>query len=435
MKKYFVYFLTLALFFVSRGAFAALELELTQGMNAAQPIAVVPFAGQGNDSGDSIAAIVQTDLKNSGRFNTLAMDRMTEFPAQVGAVNFETWKRTGAENLVIGSVKAVGGQYQVNFSLIDVFKGSSNSDPVIINKQYVVSKHELRRLAHHISDIVYQQLTGIKGVFSTRIAYVLVERQSNGRAKYVLNVADVDGYNPRPLLTSNEPIMSPAWAPDGKKLAYVSFENKKASIYSQDVNSGSRQLLTSFPGINGAPAWAPDGRRMAVVLSKSGAPKIYLFDLNTHQLQQLTDGNSIDTEPKFSPDGRSIVFSSDRGGSLQVYKLALGSAKVQRLTFDGRYNASPSFTPDEKSIVVLHGNQNQYNVALQGLGGGGLSILTHSGNNSSPTVAPNGQMILYANNSGNRGELGIVSADGRIRIRVPAPEGNVQEPAWSPFMG
>ncbi len=400
---------------------AVLEIELTQGVNNALPIAVIPFASQ--DSGN-ITGIISNDLKNSGRFSLVDTSGM---PAD--RIDFDRLKVQKIEALVTGQVKAVGySQYSVMFRLFDVYNKNK-----LFEKEYTVKQDQLRKLAHHISDVIYQQLTGDRGIFSTKIAYILVERQGR-KAKYNLQVADSDGYNSHTLLTSKFPLMSPSWSPDGKNLAYVSFEGHRAAIYLQDIVTGKRKILTKFPGINGAPAWSPDGRRIALVLTQTGYPKIYVFDLATGSLDRLTDDWHIDTEPSWSPDGKSLIFTSNRGGGPQIYQVDTTSKHVKRLTFSGSYNAKASFTPKGDAIVMLHQEGEMFTIAHEDLKSSRVSLLTRSGLNESPSIAPNGKMVVYATNSNGRGMLAEVSIDGRVKLLLPAGQGEVQEPAWSPFL-
>lgn len=401
----------------------AVELELTQGINSALPIAIDSFQQQGQY--ENIAEVLAHDLNFSGQFRIVAgpSDRNLSF-------NTGSLRRMGADTLVKGEVHAkANGLYEVSFDLIDVV----NQGQTLLSRNYTVNPARFRALAHHIADEVYQKLTGEKGIFSTRIAYILVKNKQ-GKKQFSLEIADADGHNPHSLLVSPEPLMSPSWSPDGKKIAYVSFEKKRSQIYVIAIETGKRQLITSFPGINGAPAWSPDGKQLAVVLSKGGNPNIYLVDLNNGRMKQLTDSYGIDTEPSFAPDGKSLIFTSGRGGAPQIYQLFLDSGKQQRLTFDGNYNARPSFTADQKHIVMIHRNRRGFNIGVFDLKRALLEEVTSSSMDESPSLAPNGRLILYATNYKNRGVLGIVSIDGRIKLRLPAREGDVQEPAWSPFV-
>lgn len=401
----------------------ALDLELTQGINAALPIGISSF---GSDSQASLVnEVVRHDLEMSGQFRII----------QPYVFNQEqpiaAWQRAGADSVLKGRVTSLGGdRYEVSFELLD----AALQGRLLVGQKYTVTSQQIRALAHHISDAVYYKLTGDKGVFSTHIAYVLVQRAPD-KTRYSLEVADMDGYHPQSLLISSEPIMSPTWSPDGRQIAYVSFEKKRAQIFSVEVATGRRRLLTDFPGINGAPAWSPDGRQMAVVLSKSGNPKIYTIDLASGNMKQLTFGDAIDTEPRYAPDGRSILFTSGRGGSPQIYRLNLADGAIARVSYDGNYNARASYTPNQQAVVMLHRLDRQFNIAVQQLPGSQILPITNSPMDESPSVAPNGRLILYATHDGQRGVLAMVSIDGRIKLRLPSREGDVQEPAWSPFVG
>ncbi len=401
----------------------ALDLELTQGINSALPIAINSF---GSDAGaQEIGQIIQNDLTLSGQFKIVSGPDGANAQSSVA-----TLRQLGADSVVVGNVNRVGNRYEVSFKLADAVANGNT----LLSKTYQINSNEIRPLAHHISDEVYQKLTGERGIFSTRIAYISVQRNAQ-RTRYSLEVADADGHNPQSLLVSPEPIMSPSWSPNGREISYVSFEKKRAQIFTVSVETGKRRLITSFPGINGAPAWSPDGRHLAVVLSKSGTPKIYNVDISNGSMKQLTFGDSIDTEPRFSPDGQSLLFTSGRGGSPQIYRLSLANGQISRVTFEGNYNARASYTPDMKNIVMLHREDRQFNIGLQSVSGGPVSNLTFSGRDESPSVSPNSRLVLYATHYQDRGVLGIVSIDGRIRMRLPAREGDVQEPAWSPYLG
>lgn len=416
-------------------AHATLDLELTQGVSSAIPIAVSAFT---NDSAavvpgnQAISQIISNDLNNSGQFR---VKKTPDNSADAGNVNFTYWRGQNVNDVVLGKVTALSdGKYQVQFRLIGLYPQAP-----LLNDSFTTSQAGLRTVAHHISDLIYQKLTGMPGVFNTKIAYVLVNRKPGllGRhikSEYRLEVADIDGFNPQTLLTSSQPMMSPSWAPDGKNIAYVSFENHEAAIYLQNIYNAHRQLVTRFPGINGAPAFSPDGRKMALVLSLTGSPKIYFLDLSSKKLTQMTQGNSIDTEPSFSPDGKAMIFTSNRGGGPQIYRYTFATGQTDRITFSGDYNARALYLPDGQGIVMMHREGGLFSIAYQNLTSGQLRTLTPAGSDESPSLAPNGQMIVYATDTADHGLLAMVSTNGRIKLKLPARDGGVQEPAWSPFL-
>lgn len=432
MRNILASLLAVAVMALSSSASAILSMELTQGVAGAVPIAVVPFANAGQMPLD-VSAVVGTDLQNSGRFKVYGKSALSEFPSDAGSVSAEYFRKLGTDNIVVGKITSLGGdRYDVSFELLDLYHGKG-AENVVLKKNYKVSGRELRAVSHHISDLVYESITGVRGVFSTRIAYVVIQKGAKGK-RYILEVSDMDGYNPRPMLNSPEPVMSPSWSPDGKKVAYVSFENRRAGIYLQDVHSGSRQLISEFPGINGAPAWSPDGRKIALVLSKSGSPNIYIMDVASRQLTQLTNDFYINTEPAWSPDGRTLLFTSNRSGGPQIYQINVGSKAVTRVTYDGNYNARPAFTPDGNHVALIHSVSGLYKIGMLDLDSGTMRVLTSKTTDSaSPSVAPNGSMVLYDTRSGGRNMLGMVSSDGRVQLLLPARNGDAQDPAWSPF--
>lgn len=421
MRK-FLFFVTIFCLFMCRITYATLELELTQGVDSALPIVILPFfASPGTHNiADNIRAVISKDLQNSGRFRFVNSD--------TGNLNYDYWRAQKINNILTANIQQVSNtDLKVFFELHDVY-----GKTILFSQQFIISAREARSLAHHISDLIYEKLIGVKGIFSTRLCYILVQRIPGKSPQYKLEVADADGYNPHALLTSSQPIMSPAWSPDGKYIVYVSFENNRSAIYKQEVATGRRQFITKFPGINGAPAWSPDGQKMALVLTSTGDPKIYILDLATNKLTQITTGWSLDTEPSWAPDGKSLVFTSNRSGGPQIYKIDLGDRNIQRLTYAGVYNARPSFSKDGKNLVMLHQDGNVFTVAVQNLDSGRLTILTRSEFDESPSFAPNGSMIVYASNFQGHSVLAEVSVDGRVRLRLPEQNGEVQEPAWGP---
>jgi len=401
----------------------AVNLELTQGVNKALPIGIDGF-GKSTEA-RSLVSVIDRDLRLSGQFKLIPAPRSWS-----EETSLNIWQDLGVDSVLLGKITPTEDKhYKVDVELLDV---AARGEPLLV-QSYQVGPKELHALAHHISDEVYQKLTGIRGVFSTRIAYISVKRKRN-KEQYALEISDMDGSNPHSLLISPDPIMSPAWSPDGREIAYVSFEKKRAQIFIVAVETGARRLVTDFPGINGAPAWSPDGKQLAVVLSKGGAPKIYSVDLTSGKMTQLTFGGSIDTEPRFASDGNSLLFTSGRGGAPQVYRLNLADGAVKRMTFEGNYNARASYTPDLRQMIMLHREDKNFNIGVQSLDTGRVTVLTDSPADESPSLAPNGRFVIYATHVHDRGVLAMVSLDGRVQLAFPAGDGDIQEPAWSPFI-
>ncbi len=410
---------------------APLTIEITESEIGALPIAVVPFGWQGGGRAPSedIASIVDADLKRSGRFKTMPAKDMIALPHTGADVDFRDWKVLGMESLVVGQVKPNGvGGYLVRFQLFDVFKGEQ-----LAGYSIPTTARDLRATAHHISDLIYEKLTGQRGAFATRIAYITSVAQPTGKRKIVLQVADADGHHPQTIVTSTEPLMSPAWSPDGLKLAYVSFEKGRPSIFVQEVYTGKRQRVASFKGINGAPAWSPDGRKLALTLSKDGNPDIFILDLAKRTLQPLTRHYAIDTEPAWSPDGRHIIWTSDRGGRPQIYRMPSGGGKAERITFEGKYNARASYSPDGKLITMVTQVGSDFRIGVLDLASSQLQVLSEGALDESPSFAPNGSMVIYAIKVRGQGELAAVSVDGRVKQRLALQVGDVREPAWAPY--
>lgn len=425
--------LTIALVWLglAGGAGAELRIEISEGTEAAIPIAVVPFGWTGPGAAPfDVAGLVAADLARSGRFAPLPAADMLQRPTVGRDVDFDDWRILDVDTVIIGQVQPAGAdEFTIQFQVFDVLRGKQ-----ILGYRQPSSRRALRATSHRVADMIYEELTGVPGVFSTRIAYVTVTGQP-GSQTYRLVVADADGANARVLVESDEPLMSPAWSPDGRKLAYVSFESDNSEIYVQDLRSGTRQRVSGRRGVNSAPAWSPDGRRLALTLSRDdGNLDVYTLELASQVLSRLTERASIDTEAAWSTDGRHVLFTSDRSGGPQIYRVpADGRGTPERLTFEGSYNARPRMSPAAAQLTVVHNDRGNYRIATFDLDRGVLRILTDGALDESPSFAPNGETLIYATREGTRGVLATVSVDGRVRQRISALEGDVREPAWSPF--
>ncbi len=416
--------LPLAAALFATAASAQLSIEITGGGANRLPIAIVPFAGEGAIQ-PGIVAIVRADLERSGLFRVIDSPQAALQLTEASAVNFPEWRSRTADALVLGSVGVLpDGRFEVRFRVFDVVKQA-----VLGGVAYTLNRNQVRATAHRISDYIYEKLTGEKGVFSTRIAYV-VKRGP----RYELQIADADGAGEETALASLEPIISPAWSPDGRRLAYVSFEQKKPVVYVHSLQSGQRQVAANFKGSNSAPAWAPDGSRLAVALSREGGSQIFSVNPDGSGVRRLMSSAGIDTEPVFSPDGQFIYFTSDRGGSPQIYRMPAAGGEAQRVTFEGTYNVSARISPDGKSLAYISRNSGKFQVAKLDLAARQVQILTDSDKDESPSFSPNGRMILLATVLGGRGVLSAVSADGRVKQRLTVSSGDVREPAWGPFV-
>ncbi len=421
--RYFLASIGLLLTLLCANARAQLSIDITGGGANQIPIGVLRFAGEGALP-QSISDIVEADLQRSGRFRMLFAGNVDPLPAEVAQVNFGDWKNRNADALVIGSVvRLADGRFEARFRLLDVPKQTQ-----IGGVAFTLSAQQVRATAHRIADVVYEKLTGDRGVFSTRIAYVVKQG-----SRYELQIADADGAGAQTALASREPIISPAWSPDGTRLAYVSFENKKPVVYVHSLVSGQRQAVANFKGSNSAPAWSADGKQLAVVLSKDGGSQMYLIGADGSNPRRITNSGSIDTEPFFAPDGQSIYFTSDRGGSPQIYHMSASGGEATRVTFDGSYNVSPRVSSDGKTLIYIARDGGRFQLKSLDLVSKQGQVLTDGQHDESPSFAPNGKMILYATQINNRGSLAAVSSDGRVKQRLSVQAADVREPAWGPF--
>ncbi len=415
--------------FASPLAFAELTIVIDKGIKAATPIAIVPFEWRSSaQQTEDVASIVDNNLLISGLFSAMERDNMLSLPGVNSKIFFRDWRLSSMDYLVVGEVTDSDeiNQLQINFKLFDVINGRE-----LLNSSVNTAPNQLRIGAHKLSNQIYEKITGIEGVFDTRILYV-GDEQINGKSKYKLLVSDQDGKRASQIITSDEPLMSPTWSPDAKQVAYVSFETGRAAIFSQELATGKRQQLTNFVGINGSPNWSPDGKKLAMVLSKDGNPEIYVLTLATGKFSRITNHFSIDTEPNWTPDGKHIIFTSDRGGKPQIYKVNIGTKKTERITFRGDYNARSRLSRDGRYLVMVHGKGNKFHVAVQDLETDKFLIVTETTQDESPSIAPNGAMVMYATKEKGKGILGVVSLDAGIRYHLPAKSFDAREPAWSP---
>ncbi|HSE00543.1 MAG TPA: Tol-Pal system beta propeller repeat protein TolB, partial [Burkholderiales bacterium] len=388
------------------------------------PVAVVPFRAEGGLA-QPVTPVIASDLARSGLFRTVDSGGLNPLPHEPQDLNYSVWRARGADAVVIGAISPLSdGRYDVRFRLMDVAKQQQ-----LAGFAYTASAAQLRLTAHRIADVIYETLTGAKGVFSTRVAYIVKKGK-----RYELQVADADGYGAQTVRWSDEPILSPTWSPDGTRLAYVSLERKKPVVYVQSLTTGKYQAVANYWGSNSAPAWSPDGKTLAVVLSKEGGSQIFFINSEGKgEPRRITFSAAIDTEPNFSPDGSLMLFTSDRGGSPQIYGMPVTGGDARRLTFEGTYNVSPRFSPDGKSFTFIQRNGGRFNVAVQDLTTRQVQVLTDGVIDESPSFAPNGRMILYATEVRGRGVLSAVSSDGRVKQRLTEEAGDVREPAWGPY--
>ncbi|NND89915.1 MAG: Tol-Pal system beta propeller repeat protein TolB [Granulosicoccus sp.] len=410
-------------------AHAVIEIEITQGGDNAIPIAIVPFGWSGSgEAPEDIAAIVDADLQRSGNFAPLNRQDLVARPVSGDVPRYANWRLSGADFLLIGGMRVAGAGYVVEFQLYDVLQQA-----LLTGFSFQVTDQTLRSAAHQISDEVYEEILGIPGAFNTQIAFVSVAGQTGNRT-YQLQLADADGENPQAMLTSPRPILSPAWAPDGIRIAYVSFENRtQSAIYIQDRQQGSRVKVISRQGINGAPSWSPDGTQLALTLSYEGNADIYVLQIDTGQLRRISDSDAIDTEAVWL-DNDTLIFTSDRSGAPQLYEVSARGGRASRITFEGKYNASATVSPDGSTVAFVHGAGPGFQIGLIDRASGLFQTLTQGTLDESPSFSPNGQMIIYATEKDGRGTLGAVSLDGSVVQSLSLNDGgSVREPAWSPY--
>lgn len=407
---------------------AALQVDITESADSTVPIAISPFGSDGGNLPVDIADVASNDLASTGLFDVLDRNNMVARPSKPEQVNYSNWRASSVDNLVVGSVESNGrGGYKLRFDILDVYQGHS-----IASFSLTAGRNQLRDAAHTVANLIYEEFIGKKGYFLSQISYITVANEG-GRQRFRLLVSDYDGSNPATVYSSRDPILSPAWSPDGKRLAYVAFDVKRGrtSLRVQDLRTGNIREISSREGINGAPAWSPDGNRLAMTLSYRGSPDIYVYNLNTNQMTQVTNNGAIDTEPTWSPDGNHIAFTSDRAGQPQIYRMRSDGSQVERLTFSGQSNQRADYSPDGKAIAMVQKSDNGFRVAVRDLETNNMRIVSEGPLDDSPNFAPNGQAIIYAK-QGRGSELATVSIDGKVRTRL-SQSGEVRAPAWGPL--
>lgn len=429
-------FLSLLMMLYSTSALAELSIQITQGVDNPIPIAVVPFSWEGSGVlSEDVAQIVINDLEQVGEFRSLPRGNMLSMPSEEREVFYRDWRVLAQDYLLVGKIDRTPGSQlvQVQYEFFDI-----NRELKLAGEVLTGSVTQLRDIGHEISNVIYESVTGTRGAFTTQILYIVADYGASGNVSYRLEKADYDGQRAQVLLESAEPIMSPSWSPDGQDVAYVSFETDLPRIYIQNIATGQRRQITNYPNINSSPVFSPDGTKLAMVLSKDGSPDIYVQDLVSNELIRLTDHPAIDTEPSWTTDGRSIVFMSDRTGQPQIYQMELGAAsyQVERLTYDCFQCLKAKYLPDGVNLVHVRRETRQdpnYQISILNIDTLRTIPLTDTALDESPSIAPNGSMIMYATKFAGRGVLDAVSIDGRVKFRLPSSRGDVREPAWSPF--
>ena len=432
MRKHALLLVLLAATGFVPAAAQELEIDIFNGQVIRAPVAVVPFGWEGDGASAplDVASIIAADLYRSGRFDPKAEEDMLQKPTSGAEIDFDDWTTLKVQAVVVGTVEQTGANaYSVQFQLFDPYRQSQ-----LVGYRMPASRGTMRRVAHRLADMIYEELTGVAGVFATRVAYVSTQGDGDDKI-YRLVVADYDGENEHVIMESADPIMSPAWSPDSRRLAYVSFEGNRSSIFVQQLRTGNRTQVSSEPGINGAPSFSPDGRQLVLTLGGlDGNLDLYVVDLTTREKRRLTTHRAIDTEGTWSPDGRYIYFTSDRAGGPQIYRLPAAGGTPERITFEGSYNARPRLSPDGKKLAVLYNDRGNYRIGVVDLRNRSLIVLSTGSQDESPSFAPNSDILIYATRqSGGNGVLETVSADGQIRQRMASGQGDVREPVWSPF--
>lgn len=435
MKKLLLVLLAVSL---SRIATAELTIEITKGSDAALPIAVVPFANKtGLPITQNVSLIISNDLQRSGDFDTLPVSRMLSLPESMSQMHYRDWRMLGQSYVLVGNIEYIEAtkKYDISYELIEVVTQARMAGEIVST-----TERGLRKVAHYISDVVYEKIMGVQGAFSTKIAYITQKQLTKTKQEYRLQVADADGHGEFTLFKSHEPMLSPAWSNDGQHLAYVSFHSGRPAIYIQHVGSSHQRKITGFPGLNDSPMWSPDDASLLMTLSKDGNAELYKYDLATSRIDRLTNHYRIDTEGSWSPDGKKVVFTSDRGGQTQIYQMRLSDLSPQRLTFSGSYNARPRYSRDGESIYFVHkpdarnGKSTGFHIAAIDIKSGEQRVLTSTVLDESPSLSPNGRMIIYSTLRGDKKVLAVVSVDGGAKYFIPSSHGDVLEPAWSPFL-
>lgn len=410
---------------------ADIKIIITDGINAAKPIAVVPFKWTGSGAPpQNIQDIIASDLRNSGQFNPIDTRNMPQLPESASAVKPKEWSVLGIDAVVIGSIQPdASGNYQITYQLIDTV---NNPGQILAQNQYSVAERWVRYAAHTASDEIFEKLTGIKGAFRTRIAYIV--KMNNGPYSHELRVSDYDGADEITIHRARDPLMSPAWSPDGKKIAFVTFEGGKSKLVMKTLATGNLETIADFPQHNGAPAFSPDGTKLAFALSKDGSLNLYLMNLTTREIRKITTGRSNNTEPSWMPDNKTLVYTSDQTGRPQLYTISIDGVIPQRLTWDGSQNQNADVAPNGSFIAMISTNNGDQKVTKLDLASNSYQTLTTTELDETPSIAPNGTMIIYSSTQGLGTILNLVSADGNFKAKLPATDGQVKFPAWSPYL-